>query len=87
MSNRDLAPRMGLIVGTLDRSHIMHVGQTNSTLNRGSLQVYRWGLFNNNSNDQRRYIGNGGPWGSIGRRTGTVTILSEPIIFYELYQC
>jgi len=75
ISNRDLAPRIGLIVGNLDRSSVMHVGQEGSSINRGTLQNYRWGLFNNNSNDQRRNVGNGGPWGSVGRTSGTVVII------------
>ncbi|MCL2756048.1 MAG: M64 family metallo-endopeptidase [Firmicutes bacterium] len=83
IAGRDIAPRMGLIVGVLDASNVIHVGQTGSSLDRGGLGIYRWGLFNSSSRDQARYIGEGGPWGSIGRRAGSVTILSEPITFYE----
>jgi len=79
IAGRDLAPSIGIIVGILDRSNMHHVGQMGSEIHRGNLGTYRWGLFNMNSVNQARYVGRG-PWGSYGRRAGTVSILSEQIV-------
>jgi len=74
ISNRDLRPSIGIVVGTLDRSSIFWVGMSNTTINRGNLRTYRWGLFNNNSNNQAQHVGNG-PWGVFGRTVGTVSVV------------
>ncbi|MCL2770853.1 MAG: S8 family serine peptidase [Firmicutes bacterium] len=73
---QNLEPPMGLIVGRLDGSQMIHVGRDNSNivLDRGSLTTIRFGFLNSQTHNQAKYVGTG-PWGSVGRSMNGSTII------------
>ena len=76
IAGRDLTPSMGFIIGTIQNHRMANVSQSGSTINRGTLHVYRFGLFNLSSHDQAQRVGRG-PWQSYGRRVGNAVLFGE----------
>jgi len=68
-----LEPDIGIAVGHLNTSSMINFSQAGSQLERGSLIVIRYGLFNLLTHDQARNVGRGTN-GIYGRSSGPVTV-------------